>query len=673
MPAMQLFGRKWLAGTDDMVFPCLFELVIRIPWLIVMAVITERYYLYTFTCSVGGDFVRVYLLGMLILLTVVVILLIAIVNRSAQGSIVDVHARRHVPPLIAVKLILLIPEVVWNILGTIWAFTHIIECPNDDHFTNTAIDVLVCFDWVLFALAVFGLAMVMDPVGSVKLRSSQPDLTLDTLKHRKVTRIWVRRFRWFFCWLIRDKQSHEAFSQVAGLFSSLFRDTDLVPSDIIAGCVLLRVKQKRESREQRRLELVAEQRLKYTSDAREVFTNMPKWMDLEKARHFMKMSMACYGCPFILYQYCFTGVFKLLAHLTCCACFRTKKTLVKDDNCCLCNLAAVKYTTELRDEDILYATFRNRIFELPFCVIADHKTKSIVLAIRGSISLRDVFTDLTAVPEKIEAEGLPPDSMAHKGMLMGATNLRKHLEERGVIDRAFSLHPNYSFIITGHSLGAGVAVLLSILLKPVYPDLKVYAFATPAGLLSREAARYTESFVMTVGVGDDFIMRLSVESFEDLRGQLFNVLQACRLPKYRVMVNGFGYALFGVPSRDLESTWRHDRPSPAHRHHSVLLPVQNTTACIYAEVASRRYSRTRLYTPGCILHIARKKKTKDDKKAGNGDSFEMRWVPAEDFTEIRIMPRMLLDHLPENVYKTLDTVINEQRTEIVDYDEIAII
>lgn len=52
---------------------------------------------------------------------------------------------------------------------------------------------------------------------------------------------------------------------IAGLISSMFRDTDLVPTDILAGFVLLRVKQKRESREQRRIELVAEQRLKYTS------------------------------------------------------------------------------------------------------------------------------------------------------------------------------------------------------------------------------------------------------------------------------------------------------------------------------------------------------------------------------------------------------------------------
>lgn len=47
--------------------------------------------------------------------------------------------------------------------------------------------------------------------------------------------------------------------------SSMFRNTDIVPSDFVAGFVLLRVKQKRESREQRRLALLAEQRYNCTS------------------------------------------------------------------------------------------------------------------------------------------------------------------------------------------------------------------------------------------------------------------------------------------------------------------------------------------------------------------------------------------------------------------------
>lgn len=55
------------------------------------------------------------------------------------------------------------------------------------------------------------------------------------------------------------------FFKILGLMSSIFRNTDIVPSDLIAGLVLLRVKQKRESREQRRLALLAEQRYNCTS------------------------------------------------------------------------------------------------------------------------------------------------------------------------------------------------------------------------------------------------------------------------------------------------------------------------------------------------------------------------------------------------------------------------
>lgn len=43
--------------------------------------------------------------------------------------------------------------------------------------------------------------------------------------------------------------------------------------------------------------------------------------------------------------------------------------------------------------------------QLPFCVIADHERESIVVAVRGSISLRDIFTDFTAGSEKFEADG----------------------------------------------------------------------------------------------------------------------------------------------------------------------------------------------------------------------------------------------------------------------------
>jgi sn1-specific diacylglycerol lipase len=39
----------------------------------------------------------------------------------------------------------------------------------------------------------------------------------------------------------------------------------------------------------------------------------------------------------------------------------------------------------------------------------------------------------------------------------------------------------------------------------------------------------------------------------------------------------------------------------------------------------------------------------------------VRWAVAEEFMQLAVMPRMILDHLPENVDKVLDTILKEQR------------
>lgn len=56
-----------------------------------------------------------------------------------------------------------------------------------------------------------------------------------------------------------------------------------------------------------------------------------------------------------------------------------------------------------------------------------------------------------------------------------------------------------------------------------------------------------------------------------------------------------------------------------------------------------------------LKNIYRKTKT-------GGPTFEMRWASAEEFQEFKVMPRMVLDHLPDNVFKTLTTILEEQKT-----------
>jgi hypothetical protein len=41
--------------------------------------------------------------------------------------------------------------------------------------------------------------------------------------------------------------------------------------------------------------------------------------------------------------------------------------------------------------------------------------------------------------------------------------------------------------------------------------------------------------------------------------------------QYRIMLNGFGYAMFGVPTNDLETTWKSECTAPSAPGHLPLL------------------------------------------------------------------------------------------------------
>lgn len=82
----------------------------------------------------------------------------------------------------------------------------------------------------------------------------------------------------------------------------------------------------------------------------------------------------------------------------------------------------------------------------------------------------------------------------------------------------------WKLVVVGHSLGAGTAILLALKLREKYPDLKCWAFAAPAGLVSADVGRYVRSFATNMIVGDDMIARLSIASMEDLRDSVVKAL-----------------------------------------------------------------------------------------------------------------------------------------------------
>ncbi|RUP52412.1 hypothetical protein BC936DRAFT_143688 [Jimgerdemannia flammicorona] len=151
------------------------------------------------------------------------------------------------------------------------------------------------------------------------------------------------------------------------------------------------------------------------------------------------------------------------------------------------NHHAFSHHTGVPVEDILLSSYTDRtmfninnpqIHALVHYVTVDHNAQAVVLTCRGTLGLSDVLTDLTCeyaefvLPCDKEVEdddlagpaGLRRKFRAHAGMLGSAQLLAT---QKGkvyrIIKDALEKWSEYGLVLCGHSLGAGVASLLSVL------------------------------------------------------------------------------------------------------------------------------------------------------------------------------------------------------------------
>ena len=119
---------------------------------------------------------------------------------------------------------------------------------------------------------------------------------------------------------------------------------------------------------------------------------------------------------------------------------------------------------------------------------------------------------------------------------------------------------HYKLIVTGHSLGAGSAVLLALILRSQFPTLHCYAFGTPGSVLDKRSckgllsflfiihlAQYMidffwcisipdfSSFITTVVLGNDLVCRLNFRSLCRLRNDVLDAISRARVNKMMIM------------------------------------------------------------------------------------------------------------------------------------------
>ncbi|KAJ3102485.1 hypothetical protein HDU96_009610 [Phlyctochytrium bullatum] len=207
----------------------------------------------------------------------------------------------------------------------------------------------------------------------------------------------------------------------------------------------------------------------------------------------------------------------------------------------------------------------NQLFLSPYFIVYDPETDAIIIAIRGTFSIADVLVDLKfdlaefEIPElhaEEEAAALAaamagdvsprPRTVhwAHSGMLRTARNIVEDIKKedilRPVLTDDKSEYKGCPLVVTGHSLGAGVAALVACILRADYPSACCYAYEPPGCLLSAKAAQYFESFCVSVIMGDDIVPRISRNSMEFLKSDLARLISTCDIPKWRVFQSVLG-------------------------------------------------------------------------------------------------------------------------------------
>ena len=686
-----------------------------------------------------------------------------LVAMSLRGSIVDSKARSGLSSLLNFHVVIGVLQLCCAAVGIAIVVRH--DFPCSDKFSLAWDNVLLLSVVVSQLIDIFGILCCFSIFHSHKATGDEyedvENPVTDSLED--ATERWHGRCKTgckylqiCTCNLFGGNGIGDELETVGVIFARFFHHEgflDVVPSDVAAGLVLVRLQQRarllsmRSRSEGASSPLLGSNEGEITdSDSSKaergavmmrkkgVYHHIdPKMMGrhifsgddpvdlklLSDAAHYAPYALAAYTHFMYMFMHPACGLCKLCGYRACpnslpdgsdCIEDNGKKTkigsrwhnsccnigpaIVIGDNCCKLNKTAMLKMVENRNSELVFANFSNDLDIKPYGVFVDKDREAVVISIRGTLSLEDCISDALADAASLEAAGEKwgfdgAGKFAHSGMLRAAMWIRQDLETSGLLsdllqsvnkagdevlfvnenqtdsavrrpmstDRGGSLKgPNLytplnkkkyrQLVVVGHSLGAGTAAVLSILLRPAYPSLISFAYGAPGSVLDEHTSRSIQSFFTSVILGKDLVGSLSIKNLSTLRCDVLDALVRCKANKNTVM-----RALFEERAHKLDSLMYSPGTEPESHFKNMVVEFNN-----HMNRRSEDLRKEKLYVPGRIIHLV---KTKTVKSCCSSKKKEYEPTDADlmDFTEIKISPTMVWEHFPDQYCDALDGVV----------------
>lgn len=680
MSALYAFGRYWKLGSDDLILPAgAAALAADLPLIIVFVCsrlsVEEVEFPYGCNSVSFGE----WLTGGSILLAVTLLCDVAMFITAIRTQLFQ-------PNKVMVKLVYLRTLLSICMLFFVLYFTFGTEgvslvciSPSWDELDAHSRSFMKMLFGGYIALWVLMLAIVLFFLCAFQSRNPVAQ------------RDWERRLRTYLClrFLVRQTEN-DALSSMAQFFAELFRIRDighrLVPTDIAVGFLLIRSLQaKREAAGK-----IAEVTVGHSTSCHDgelpVYDvncariarggeqpelPMEDWEILLEAKRFACFAVGSYGYKL----HAITDYFCLCRGTMCgfgAGAYQTDRLVALRGSGCTCcgmlapcacshwNVNTFLSVTEMPRSHLhscnLSVTVNHPVYYLSVCP----KRKAIVLAVRGTLSVSDCITDCNCKNVPFAGPGLPtfdtPSAYyVHAGMFEAALSMRNELYEDGMLELA-AKYPEHKIVVVGHSLGAGTASVLSVVLlhdekfAPFRERLRCFAFAPP---LIMSPALCTSPLVTRAVISiiwnHDIVSRLSMANLLKVRAQLEQCYEAItpNSYKWKIMLNAVQKRHSAnwqvISDHHMDWTKLEDEQAPEEPYSPVISETKSDVLSIAVRNAQEANADFVTYVAGRIFHLLPRKGVPKS-SAENGAVV----YPAsqETFQEIAIQTSMFTDHMP---------------------------